>query len=57
MIAATFTMVFRHMLEVHHFIIFSDHKSITYAFQQKWDKCSPWQFNHLDFINKFRIDI
>jgi hypothetical protein len=24
---------FRHMLEAHHFIIFTDHKPITYAFQ------------------------
>jgi hypothetical protein len=26
---------FRHMLEARHFIIFADHKPITYAFQQK----------------------
>jgi cleavage and polyadenylation specificity factor subunit 1 len=26
---------FSHMLEVRHFIIFTDHKPITYAFQQK----------------------
>jgi hypothetical protein len=26
---------FRHMLEARHFIIFTDHKPITYAFQQK----------------------
>jgi cleavage and polyadenylation specificity factor subunit 1 len=32
---------FRHMLEARHFIIFTDHKPITYAFQQKRDKCSP----------------
>jgi hypothetical protein len=41
---------FGRMLEARHFIIFTDHKAITYAFQQKRDKCSPWQFNHLDFI-------
>jgi hypothetical protein len=39
---------FRHMLEARHFIIFTDHKPITYAFQQKRVKCSPRQFNHLD---------
>jgi hypothetical protein len=33
------------MLEARHSIIFTDHKPITYAFQQKWDKCSPRQFN------------
>jgi cleavage and polyadenylation specificity factor subunit 1 len=41
---------FRHMLEAHHFIIFTDHKPITYAFQQKRDKWSPRQLYHLEFI-------
>jgi hypothetical protein len=41
---------FRHMLEARQFIIFTYHKPITYAFQQKRDKCSPRQFNRLDFI-------
>jgi hypothetical protein len=44
------------MLEERHFI-FTDHKPITYAFQQKRDKCSPRQFNHLDFIAQFTTDI
>jgi cleavage and polyadenylation specificity factor subunit 1 len=48
---------FRHMLKSQHFIIFTDHTPITYAFQQKRDKCSPWQFNHLDFIAQFTTDI
>jgi hypothetical protein len=48
---------FRHMLEVRHFIIFTDHTPITYAFQQKWDKCSPRQLNHLYFIAQFTTDI
>jgi cleavage and polyadenylation specificity factor subunit 1 len=48
---------FPHKLEARHFIIFIDHKPITYAFQQKWDKCSPRQFNHLDFIAQFTTDI
>jgi hypothetical protein len=34
-----------------------DHKPLTYAFQQKRDKCSPWQFNHLDLIAQFTTDI
>jgi hypothetical protein len=38
------------MLEARHFIIFTDHKPITYTFQQKRDKSSPRQFSHLDFI-------
>jgi hypothetical protein len=48
---------FRHMPEARQFIIFTDHKPITYAFQQKRDKCSPRQFNHLDFIAQFTTDI
>jgi hypothetical protein len=48
---------FRHMLEARHFIIFTGHKPITYAFQQKRVKCSPRQFNHLDFIAQFTTDI
>jgi cleavage and polyadenylation specificity factor subunit 1 len=49
---------FRHMLEARHFIIiFTGHKPITYAFQQKWDKYSPRQFNHLDFVAQFTTDI
>jgi hypothetical protein len=48
---------FRHMLEARHFIIFTDNKPITYAFQQKRDKCLPRQFNYLDFVAQFTTDI
>jgi cleavage and polyadenylation specificity factor subunit 1 len=48
---------FRHMLEARHFVIFTDHKPLTYAFSQRRDKCSPRQFNHLDFISQFTTDI
>jgi cleavage and polyadenylation specificity factor subunit 1 len=48
---------FRHMLDARHFTIFTDHKPITYAFLQKRDKCSPRQFNHLDFVAQFKTDI
>jgi cleavage and polyadenylation specificity factor subunit 1 len=48
---------FRHMLEASHFTIFTDHKPITFAFQQKRNKCSLRQFNHLDFIAQFTTDI
>jgi cleavage and polyadenylation specificity factor subunit 1 len=48
---------FRHMLEARKFVIFTDHKLLTYAFGQKRDKCSPLQFNHLDFISQFTTDI
>jgi hypothetical protein len=45
------------MLEARYFIIFTDHKPITYAFQQKRNKCSPRQFNYLDFVAQFTTDI
>jgi cleavage and polyadenylation specificity factor subunit 1 len=45
------------MLEARHFTIFTDHKPITFAFQQKRNKCSPRQFNHLDFVAQFTTDI
>jgi len=48
---------FRHMLEARHFVIYTDHKPMTYAFSQKRDKCSPRQFNHLDFISQLTTDI
>jgi hypothetical protein len=47
---------FCHMLEARHFIIFTYYKPITYAFQQKRDKCSPRQFNHLDYVSQFTTD-
>jgi cleavage and polyadenylation specificity factor subunit 1 len=37
---------FRHMLEARHFSITTDHKPLTFAFQQKRNKCSPHQFKH-----------
>jgi hypothetical protein len=40
---------FRYMLEARYFIIFTDHKPITYTFQQKRDKCSPRQSSRLHF--------
>jgi cleavage and polyadenylation specificity factor subunit 1 len=48
---------FRHMLEARHFVVFTDHKPLIFAFHQKKDKCSPRQFNQLDFISQFTTDI
>jgi cleavage and polyadenylation specificity factor subunit 1 len=45
------------MLEARHFTIFTDHKPISYAFQQKREKCSPWHFNQLEFVAQFTTDI
>jgi hypothetical protein len=43
------------MLKARYFIIFIDHKPITYAFQQKQDKCSQRQFNHFDIVAQFTL--
>jgi hypothetical protein len=48
---------FRHTLEARDFTMFSDHKPITFAFQKKRDKCSPRQFNHLDYNAQFTTDV
>jgi cleavage and polyadenylation specificity factor subunit 1 len=48
---------FRHMVEARHFTVFTDQKPLIFAFHQKRDKCSPRQFNHLDFISQFTTDI
>jgi cleavage and polyadenylation specificity factor subunit 1 len=48
---------FRHMLEARHFIIFTNHRPFTCTYQQKRDKCSPQQFNHLYFVAQFTTDI
>jgi hypothetical protein len=45
------------MLEARYFMIFTDHTPLIYAFSQRRDKCSPRQFNHLDFISQFTTDI
>jgi len=45
------------MLDARHFIVLTDHKPFTFAFHQKRDKCSPRQFNQLEFISQFPTDI
>ena len=44
------------MVEGRPFVIFTDHKPLTYAFQQRRDKCSTRQFRHLEFIGQFSTD-
>ncbi|GBO44562.1 Retrovirus-related Pol polyprotein from transposon 297, partial [Araneus ventricosus] len=48
---------FRHFLEGRDFIIYTDHKPLTFAFQQTGDKTSPRQQRHLEFISQFGTDI
>jgi len=48
---------FRHMVEGRPFVIFTNHKPLTYAFQQRRDICSPRQFRHLEFIGPFSTDL
>lgn len=48
---------FRHMLEARHFVVYTDHKPICYAFHERKRNCSPRQYRHLDFISQFTTDI
>ena len=48
---------FRHMVEGRDFMIFTDYKPITFAFQQKSSKCDPRHFQQLEFIGQFTTDI
>lgn len=48
---------FRHMLEARHFIVYTDHKPICFAFHERKTNCSPRQYRHLDFISQFTTDI
>ncbi|GFS55631.1 transposon Tf2-11 polyprotein [Trichonephila clavipes] len=47
----------RRYLEGRTFVIYTDQKPLTYAFQQHSEKCSPRQLRHLDFISQFSTDI
>lgn len=48
---------FRHFLKGRQFVIYTDHKPLTFAFTQKMDKASPRQARHLDFIGQFSTNI
>lgn len=48
---------FRHMLEGREFCIYTDHRPLIFAFQQKHEKTSPRQARQLDFIGQFTTDI
>lgn len=48
---------FRHMLEARHFVVYTDHKPLIYAFTERKANCSPRQYRHLDYISQFTTDI
>ena len=48
---------FRHILSAQHCIIFTDHKPLTFAFQQSREKLPPVQMNQISFIAQFTTDI
>lgn len=48
---------FRYMLEGRDFHVITDHKPLTHAFAQKFEKCSPRRLRHLEFISQFTTDL
>lgn len=48
---------FRSQLEGQSFIIFTDHRPLTFAFSKVSESNSPRQLRHLDFISQFSTDI
>lgn len=48
---------FKFMLEGRHFVIYTDHKPLIFAFQKKDRTCTPRQFNHLDLVSQYTTDI
>ncbi|GBO03169.1 Transposon Ty3-I Gag-Pol polyprotein [Araneus ventricosus] len=48
---------FKHILEGRQFTIYSGHKTLMFAFQQKNEKASPRQLRHLQYISEFSTDI
>lgn len=48
---------FRYLLEGRKFIIYTDHKPLIYAFNQKSNNASPRQIRQLDFISQFTTTI
>jgi hypothetical protein len=45
------------MLEGINFILFTDHKPLTFAFKQSLDKATPLQIRYLDYISQFTTEV
>ncbi|GFW53838.1 retrovirus-related Pol polyprotein from transposon opus [Trichonephila clavipes] len=48
---------FKHLLEGNDFVIYTDHKPLTFAFKQKNEKASPRQQRQLQYISEFSCKI
>jgi transposase InsO family protein len=48
---------FRHFLEGRHFVAYTDHKPLTFAFSKASDPWSPRQQRHLTCISEFTTDV
>lgn len=48
---------FRDMLETRHFVWYTDHKPLQYAFTQRRDRLPPVQLNQLAFMAQFTTDV
>lgn len=48
---------FRFMLEGRDFVLYTDHKPLTYAFVQSSEKAPPRRLRQLDFISQFTTNI
>ena len=46
----------QHTLDGRHFVIYTDHKPLTFAFMQKPEKASPRRRRILDFVGQFTTD-
>ncbi|GFS50531.1 hypothetical protein TNCV_3197241 [Trichonephila clavipes] len=48
---------FKHLLEGNDFVIYTDHKPLTFSFKQKNEKASPGQQRQLQYISEFNCNI
>ena len=48
---------FQHSLEGSQFMIYTDHRPLTFALRSRPDKYSPRETRHLDFVSQFTKDI